>query len=89
MTSFPAGNNTSLFRFVPLLHRGHHFVFFFRGRDLSKSMIAGMCHMSKSENNLLHKGKVVNSDWLADQSDERSVLGHAQFHKGRMKGDDP
>ena len=36
-----------------------------------------------------HKGKVVNSDWFADQWDERSVLGHAQFHKGRMKGDDP
>ena len=26
---------------------------------------------------------------IADQWDERSVLGHAQFHKGRMKGDDP
>ena len=36
-----------------------------------------------------HKGNDVNSDWLADQWDERSVLGHAQFHKGRMKGDDP
>ena len=36
-----------------------------------------------------NKGKDVNSDWLADQWDERSVLGHAQFHKGRMKGDDP
>ena len=36
-----------------------------------------------------HKGKYVNSDWFADQWDERSVLGHAQFHKGRMKGDDP
>ena len=36
-----------------------------------------------------HKGKDVNSDWLADQLDKRSVLGHAQFHKGRMKGDDP
>ena len=24
-----------------------------------------------------HKGKDVNSDWLADQWDERSVLGHA------------
>ena len=35
-----------------------------------------------------HKGKDVNSDWLADQWDERSVLGHAQLHKGRMKGDD-
>ena len=35
------------------------------------------------------KGKDVNSDWLADQWDERSVLGHAQFHKGRIKGDDP
>ena len=36
-----------------------------------------------------HKGKDVNSDWLADQRDERSVSGHAQFHIGRMKGDDP
>ena len=36
-----------------------------------------------------HKGKDVNSDWFADQWDERSVLGHAQFHKGRMKGDYP
>ena len=36
-----------------------------------------------------HKGKHVNSDWLADQWDERSVLGHARIHKGRMKGDDP
>ena len=36
-----------------------------------------------------HKGNDVNSDWLADQWDERSVLGHAQFHKGRRKGDDP
>ena len=24
-----------------------------------------------------HKGKDVNTDWLADQWDERSVLGHA------------
>ena len=30
----------------------------------------------------------ANSDWLVDQWEERSVLGHAQFHKGRMKGDD-
>ena len=36
-----------------------------------------------------HKGSDVNSDWLTDQWDERSVLGHAQFHKGRMKGNDP
>ena len=36
-----------------------------------------------------HKGKDVNSDWLADQWDERSVLGHARINKGRMKGDDP
>ena len=35
------------------------------------------------------KGKDVNSDWLADQEYERSILGHAQFHKGRIKGDDP
>ena len=36
-----------------------------------------------------HKGKDVNTDWLADQWDERSVLGCAQIRKGRMKGDDP
>ena len=36
-----------------------------------------------------HKGKDVNSDWLAGQWDERSVLGHARINKGRMKGDDP
>ena len=30
----------------------------------------------------------LNSDWLADQWNERSVLGHAQFDKG-SKGDDP
>ena len=35
------------------------------------------------------KGKDVNSDWLDDQWDERSVLGHARVNKGRMKGDDP
>ena len=35
------------------------------------------------------KGKDVNSDWLADQWDERGVLGHARVNKGRMKGDDP
>ena len=35
------------------------------------------------------KGKDVNSDWLADQWDERSVLGHARVNKGRMRGDDP
>ena len=35
------------------------------------------------------KGKDVNSDWLADQWEERSSLRHAQFHKERMKGDDP
>ena len=34
-----------------------------------------------------HKGKAVNSDWLADQWDKQSVLGHAQFYKGRMKGE--
>ena len=34
-----------------------------------------------------HKVKVVNSDWLADQWDGRSVLGHTQFHKGRVKDD--
>ena len=36
-----------------------------------------------------YKGKDVNSDWLADQWDERSVSGHAQFHTGRMKGENP
>ena len=36
-----------------------------------------------------HKGNDVNSDWLADQWDERSVLGHARINKGRIKGDDP
>ena len=36
-----------------------------------------------------HKGNDVNSDWLADQWDERSVLGHARIKKGRMNGDDP
>ena len=36
-----------------------------------------------------HKGKDVNSDSLAGQWDERSVLGHARINKGRMKGDDP
>ena len=35
------------------------------------------------------QSKDVNSDWLADEWNERSVLGHAQIHKGRMKGDDP
>ena len=35
------------------------------------------------------KGKDVNSNWLADQWDERSVLGHARGNKGRMKGDGP
>ena len=35
------------------------------------------------------KGKEVHSDWLADQIDERSILGHARVIKGRMKGDDP
>ena len=36
-----------------------------------------------------HKGNDVNSDRLADHWDERSVLGHAQLHKGSMKGDEP
>ena len=36
-----------------------------------------------------HKGNDVNSDWLAVQWDERSILGHARINKGRMKGDDP
>ena len=38
---------------------------------------------------LNHKGNDVNSDWPAGQWDVRSVLGHAQISKGRMKGDDP
>ena len=38
---------------------------------------------------VVHKGKYINSDWLADQWDEQSVSGHAQIHKGRMKGDFP
>ena len=38
---------------------------------------------------VIHKGKAVNSDWFADLLEKRRVLGHAQFHKGRMKGDDP
>ena len=38
---------------------------------------------------LLALHKSFNSDWLADQWDERSVLGHAQSYKGRLKGDDP
>ena len=29
-----------------------------------------------------YKGKGVYSDWLADQWDERSVLGHARFYPG-------
>ena len=36
-----------------------------------------------------HKGKDANSDWLADQWDERRVLGHAQLHTRMIKGDDP
>ena len=35
-----------------------------------------------------HKGKDVNSDWLAYKWDERSVSGHAQITKGRMKVDE-
>ena len=35
-----------------------------------------------------HKGKDVNSDWLADQWVKQSVLEHAQFYERRMKGDD-
>ena len=35
------------------------------------------------------KGKDINSDWLADQWDEQSILRNAQVNKGRMKGDDP
>ena len=36
-----------------------------------------------------HKRKDVNTDWLAVQWNERSILGHARITKGRMKGDDP
>ena len=35
------------------------------------------------------KGKDINSDWLADQWDEQSILGHARVNKGRMRGNDP
>ena len=35
-----------------------------------------------------HKGNDVNSNWLTDQWNERTVLGHAHFHKERMKGND-
>ena len=38
---------------------------------------------------IINKGKDVNSKWLADQWEERSVLGHGRFHRGTMKGDDP
>ena len=38
---------------------------------------------------VIYKGKNIKSDWFADQLDERSVLGHARLHKGRMKGDNP
>ena len=30
-------------------------------------------------------GRDVNSDWLADQLDERGGLGHAQIHKRKKK----
>ena len=33
-------------------------------------------------------GKDINSDWLTDQWDEQSVLGHVQIHKGNMSDDD-
>ena len=36
-----------------------------------------------------NSAKDVNSDWLADQWDERSVLGHVRIHKRKMKEDDP
>ena len=36
-----------------------------------------------------HKGKDVNSDWLADQWDERNVFGACAVSQRRMKGDDP
>ena len=35
-----------------------------------------------------HKRKDINSGWLADQKDKRSVLGHVQYQKGRIKGYD-
>ena len=35
------------------------------------------------------QSKDVNSDWLADQCDEPSALGHARIHKGKMNDDDP
>ena len=48
-----------------------------------------LCRILRIHPFVNHRGKDVNSDWLADQWDERSVLGHAQINKGRMKGDDP
>ena len=36
-----------------------------------------------------HKGTDVNFDCLADEWEEGTVLGHAQIHKRKMKGDDP
>ena len=35
-----------------------------------------------------HKGNYVNSDWLVDQWDKRSISGQRQLHKGSMKDDD-
>ena len=31
----------------------------------------------------------MKSDWLTDPWEEGSVSGHEQFHKGRMRCDDP
>ena len=33
--------------------------------------------------------KEVNSAWLSDERDERSVLGHTRIHKGKLKDDHP
>ena len=53
---------------------------------MSLSVLFGILRIPPFVN---HKEKDVNSDWLADQWDKRSVLEHAQFYKGRIKGDDP
>ena len=60
--------------------------FSLRGDWLSGLYLFGILRIPPFVN---HKGMDVNSDWLADQQDERRILGHARIHKGRMKGDDP
>ena len=53
MTSFPAGNNSSLFRFVPLLRKGHHFVFLTRKRLKSKSKVQTDHHIEARRPDLI------------------------------------